>query len=85
METVPCEEDGSKMNTEGRSKPGIYMDKFKAILLKPELRISEFQHFHWLTGHRLSVHIPAVPNMVKDPASAIKQADDIFAGLRKKL
>ena len=26
-------------------------------LLKTELWISDFQHFHWLAGHRLSVHI----------------------------
>ena len=32
-------------------------------LLKTELRISGFQHFHWLAGYRLSVHITAVPNM----------------------
>ena len=41
-------------------------------LLKTEPRISDFQHFHWfagpelvMAGHRLSIHIPAVPNMVK--------------------
>ena len=39
------------------------------ILLKTELRISDFQHFHWLAGYRLSVHIPAVPNMVKEHVS----------------
>ena len=39
------------------------------ILLKTELRKSDFQHFHWLAGHRLSVHIPAVPNMVKERVS----------------
>ena len=38
-------------------------------LLKPELRIPDFQHFHWLTGHRLSAHIPALPNMVNEPIS----------------
>ena len=38
-------------------------------LWKTELRISDFQHFHWLAGHRLSVHIPAVPNMVKEHVS----------------
>ena len=37
-----------------------------AQLLKSELRILEFQHFHWLAGHKLSVDIPAVPNMVKE-------------------
>ena len=38
-------------------------------LLKTELRISDFQHFHWLVGHRLPVHLPAVPNMVKERVS----------------
>ena len=32
--------------------------------LKTELRISHFQHFHWLAGHWLSAHIPALPIMV---------------------
>ena len=37
------------------------------LILKTELWISDFQHFHRLAGHRLSVHsIPAVPNMVKE-------------------
>ena len=35
-------------------------------LLKTELRILDFQHFHWLAGHRLSAHIPALPNMVNE-------------------
>ena len=39
----------------------IYM-----YLLKTELRILDFQHFHWLAGHRLSAHIPALPNMVNE-------------------
>ena len=30
-------------------------------LLKTDLRISDFQHFHWLAGHRLSAHIHALP------------------------
>ena len=34
--------------------------------LKTELRISYFQHFHWLTGLRLSVHILALPIMVRE-------------------
>ena len=38
-------------------------------LLKTELRISDFQHFHWLAGHRLSAHIPALPNMVNERVS----------------
>ena len=40
-----------------------------AHLLKTELRISHFQHFHWLAGHRLSAHIPALPNMVNERVS----------------
>ena len=36
------------------------------FLLKTELRILDFQHFHWLAGHRLSAHIPALPNMVNE-------------------
>ena len=35
-------------------------------LLKTELRILDFQHFHWLAGHRLSAHIPALRNMVNE-------------------
>ena len=35
-------------------------------LLETELGISGFQHFDWLTGHRLSVHIRTVSNMVKE-------------------
>ena len=42
-------------------------------LLETELWISDFQHFQWLTRHRLSVHIPA----------AKKQAENIFAAMRK--
>ena len=44
-------------------------DAINCILLKPELQISHFQHFHWLTGHRLSAHIPALPNMVNEHSS----------------
>ena len=39
------------------------------LLLKTELRISDFQHFHWLAGQRLSVHTLAVPNVVKERIS----------------
>ena len=53
-----------------------YSSKLHLILLKAELRISNFQHFHWLAGHRLSVHIRN--------ASAIKRAENIFAALRKE-
>ena len=36
------------------------------IFIKTELRILDFQHFHWLAGLRLSAHIPALPNMVNE-------------------
>ena len=39
------------------------------LLLKKELRISAFQHFLWFARHRLSVHITAVPNLVKEHVS----------------
>ena len=35
-------------------------------ILKTDLQIVDFQHFHWLAGHRLSAHIPALPNMVNE-------------------
>ena len=38
-------------------------------LLKTELWISDFQHFHWLARHRLSAHMPALPNMVNEHTS----------------
>ena len=38
-------------------------------ILKTKLRISDFQHFHWLAGHRLSAHIPALPNMDNERVS----------------
>ena len=34
-----------------------------------ELKMSDFQYFHWFAGHRLSVDIPAVPNMAKESVS----------------
>ena len=37
-----------------------------SLLLKTELRILDFQHFHWFAGHSLSAHIPALPNMVNE-------------------
>ena len=39
------------------------------IYKKTELRLSDFQYFHWLDEHKLSVHTPAVPNMVKERVS----------------
>ena len=41
-----------------------FFDQLYIYLLKTELRISDSRHFHWLAGHRLSAHIPALPNMV---------------------
>ena len=40
-----------------------------SLLLKTELSISDLQHFHSLAGHRLPVHLPAVPNTVKECVS----------------
>ena len=51
------------------------------IMKKTELQISNFQHFHWFVD-RLSVHIPALPNMVKERAT-LKRTENIFAALRK--
>ena len=42
-----------------------------AIIKKTELLISDFEHFHWLVGHRVAVHLSAVPIIW----SAIKRAD----------
>ena len=44
-------------------------DSYKQ-LLKPKLRISNFQHFHWFAGHRLSVHKPA---FTKDGRGTLQQ------------
>ena len=40
--------------------------KIYMILLKAELRISDFQYSHWFAGHRLSAHVvlPALRYMV---------------------
>ena len=46
------------------------------LLLKTELRTSDFKHFHWLAGHRLSVHIHTVKEHVSNTGN-------IFAALRK--
>ena len=55
----------------GQSERAYYLSYFINIyiyiyILKTELRILDFQHFHWLAGHRLSAHIPALPNMVNE-------------------
>ena len=47
----------------------VFTDAPYVLLLKTELRMSDLQHFHWLAGHRISVHIPAIPNMVKERVS----------------
>ena len=44
-------------------KTGVYIYIY---ILKTELRILDFQHFHWFAGHRLSAHTPALPNMVNE-------------------
>ena len=44
----------------------IYNIYIFIYLLKTALLISDFLHFHWLAGHGLSVHIPAVPIIVKE-------------------
>ena len=41
----------------------------RLVIANSALQISDFQHFYWLAGHRLSVHIPALPNMVKERVS----------------
>ena len=45
---------------------GLPYNNIYIYLLKTELRILDFQHFHWLAGHWLSAHIPALPNMVNE-------------------
>ena len=45
--------------------------------------MSDFQHFHWLTGHKLSVHIPALPNVWLGNASSIRELKT-FLQLREK-
>ena len=44
----------------------IYIINIYIYILKTELRILDFQHFYWLAGHKLSAHIPALPNMVNE-------------------
>ena len=56
-------------------------------LLKAELRISDFQHFHWLVGQRVSVHILYLLYLIhvwSRNSLAIKQGENICAALRKK-
>ena len=36
------------------------------------------QHFHWLSGHRLSAHIPALPNIVKEHVIKQRKLDKNF-------
>ena len=59
-----------------------HRDKY-IYLLKTELQISDFQHFNWLDGHRLSVYIYLLYQIWSRNASAKKQAENIFAALRK--
>ena len=59
------------------------------ILLKTELRISHFQHFHWLSGYSLSAHIPVLPNMVNENVMKYRKLDENFpstpAAIRNRL
>lgn len=57
---------------------GMYTSFYK----KTELRVSDFQHSHWLAEHRISVHILAVYLIWSRNTS--KQAEDVFAAPRKK-
>ena len=52
--------------------------KMYVYLLKTELRISDFQHFHWLAGHRLSVHIPALPRRSMNASANEESSTKIF-------
>ena len=45
--------------------------------------MSDFQNFHWLAGHRLLVHIRAVPSMVKERVSS-KASQKHFCSFEKK-
>ena len=57
-------------DTEQHNVSAVKLSSFKYLsLLKTKLRISHFKYFHWRAGHRLSVHIPAVPNMVRERVS----------------
>ena len=59
-----CTDEAQKAETVLSAVIYIYI-----YILKTELRISDFQHFHWLAGHRLSAHVPALPNMVNERIS----------------
>ena len=61
----PSQENGKLIRIANAGTQGITY----RYLLKTELRISDFQHFHWLAGHRLSAHIPALPNMANERVS----------------
>ena len=39
-----------------QEEPPTMWAQFRTTHIKSELRISDFQHFHWVAGHRLSVH-----------------------------
>ena len=52
-----------------RWNPGLLKPQYILFLLKTELRMSDFKHFYWLAGHRLSVHTSVYPVMVKERVS----------------
>ena len=62
-----------------KSNAGLY----SFYLLKTELRISDFQHFHRLARHRLSVHKPVVPNMVKERVSNKASEKHVYSSEKK--
>ena len=49
-----------------------------SLLLNLKHHITPDQHFHWLAGHRLSAHIPAIPNMVNEHISKWRKLDKKF-------
>ena len=60
-----CTDEAQKAETVLSAVIYIYIYIY-IYLLKTQLRILDFQHFLWLAGHRLSAHIPALPNMVNE-------------------
>ena len=45
--------------------------------------LSDFQHFNWLAGHRLSGHLLAVPNMLKERVSNKKSCTQFCSSEKK--
>ena len=64
-------------------KSTLHLLTVSFLILKTELWISDFEYFHRLAGHRLSVQaIPAVPNMVKERVCN-KARRNIFVAVTK--